>query len=114
MSTTYSIQTRDGRTITRTSDRAYYFARVRGNGNGASFHESEASARRACRVNRGDYVVPVGSDRPVAPAPAADVWVVTYADGETREVEASVRVSPMMAGRNARPDVPVESASRKR
>ena len=109
MTTTYRIETRDGRIVERRSEARYVAASVTEAGR-VRFHSSHEAARSA--AGRFGYVVAI--EAPAAATKAADVWIVTYADGETREVEVSARKSPVSAGREARPDVAIVGARAKR
>lgn len=111
MTKTLTAQFSDGTIAKRRTEADYTHASRRQHSSQVRFHMSEWTARIAA----GRYGEVVRTDLPVAtPEESAEVWTVTYADGETRDVTVTVRKGPIPAGREARPDVPVTGARRKR
>lgn len=112
MTKTLTAQFRDGTVAKRRTEADYTHASRRQHSSRVRFHTSEWTARIAA----GRYGEVVRTDLPVATPEeeSGEVWTVTYADGETRDVTVTTRKAPISAGREARPGATVTGAKRKR
>ena len=101
----------DGRKVERRTEKAYTHASRKTRHSVVRWHSTYEAARKA--AGAFGEVTAVDGQEIASSAPTGDIWIVHYADGDTRDVEVSPRVSPIMAGKAARPGVEIVRAARK-